>query len=67
VKTSNPITSGGLVTIREAARFLGISTSTFYANILGKGLVPVVRVGRRTQIPRAALVALAEPLIEDRP
>ncbi len=43
----------------EAARVLGIGRSTLYA-LIASGELPVVRIGRATRIPMAALVRWVE-------
>ena len=49
------------VTIREAAKLLGISRNLCY-DAVAKGQIPAVRVGRRLLVPRVALQnLLAEP------
>jgi excisionase family DNA binding protein len=45
----------GLMTVREAQRFLGISRSKLY-QLMGDGVIPFVLVGAGRRIPKAALV-----------
>ena len=48
----------GLVSIPEAARFLGVGRTLIYL-LLERGELPSAKVGKRRVIPRKALVALA--------
>ncbi|MBM4070272.1 MAG: helix-turn-helix domain-containing protein [Planctomycetes bacterium] len=48
----------GLVPIKEAAGFLGISVGSLYA-MMGRGELVYVKLGRSRRIPRRALVELA--------
>jgi excisionase family DNA binding protein len=53
------IGEGGLVTINEAAAFLGVCGATVVA-MLKRGELPALRVGKRARrIPRKALVEYA--------
>ena len=45
------------LTIEEAARVLGIGRNTAYEAVR-RGEIPVVRIGRRFLVPRAALEQL---------
>lgn len=49
-------------TVEEAARLLGIGRNTAYEAV-ARGEVPVIRVGRRLLVPRAALERLMEPSV----
>lgn len=49
-----------LVSVREAARLLGIGRDTAYG-LIREGRLPAVRIGRRVLVPRAAL----EPWVVD--
>jgi excisionase family DNA binding protein len=48
----------GLVTLREAARFLSISRTAVYG-LLGSGLLPSIKIGKSRRIPRRSLLAFA--------
>ena len=48
----------GLMTIREAAAFLGLGRSTIYG-LMERGELPYACIGARRLIPRRALVDLA--------
>lgn len=48
----------GLVSVREAARFLDISKSKLYA-LMESGALRYVKFGKCRRIPRAALLNLA--------
>jgi excisionase family DNA binding protein len=48
----------GLVTVKEAGQFLGLSVASVY-NLMGRGELPYVKLGRSRRIPRRALVELA--------
>ena len=52
------LVAAGLVTVREAASFLGISVAGLYA-LMARGELPFVKLGRARRIPRRALVELA--------
>ncbi|WP_352429724.1 helix-turn-helix domain-containing protein [Thermoflexus sp.] len=45
----------GLVTVREAQRFLGIGHNKLY-ELMAAGEIPYVHIGAARRIPRAALV-----------
>lgn len=50
-----------VVTVEEAGRILGIGRSSAFAAV-HRGEIPVLRIGRRILVPRAALERmLAEP------
>ena len=44
--------------VRDAAGFLRLSVSTIYA-LMGKGLLPYVKIGKSRRIPHRAVVELA--------
>ena len=46
--------SEGLVSVREAAGFLGLGKSTVY-ELMDRGQLPFVRLGRARRVPRKAL------------
>jgi excisionase family DNA binding protein len=48
----------GLVSIREAARFLGVGKTSIY-KAMNAGTLVWVKIGKRRVIPKAALVAFA--------
>jgi len=45
-----------LLHVREAARLLGIGTTLAY-ELVGRGVLPHIRLGRAVRVPRAALEA----------
>jgi excisionase family DNA binding protein len=47
------------LTVEEAARLLGISRALGY-ELVARGELPCVRLGRRIVVPRRALIALLE-------
>lgn len=53
-----------LLTIPEAAAQLGLGRSKIY-QLLGEGILPVVRIGRAVRIPRQALEDLVARLQEE--
>jgi excisionase family DNA binding protein len=53
------VVADGLVTVGEAARFLGIGRSKLYS-LMDAGELAFVKLGRARRVPRAALVKLAE-------
>lgn len=52
------LVADGLMTVSEAAKFLGISRSALY-NIMDAGELPYVKLGRARRIPRRSVVDLA--------
>lgn len=48
----------GLLSVREAARFLSVSRSTLY-ELMESGQLHYVKLGRARRIPRRAVLALA--------
>lgn len=46
--------TAGLMTLTDAARYLGVSRGTVYA-LMGQGRIPWVRVGARRKVRRADL------------
>lgn len=48
----------GLVDVREAARFTGLSRSKLY-QLMDGGHLPYVKIGKARRIPRRALVEFA--------
>lgn len=61
LRTANPGADSRTVTVTEAARLLGVSRRSAY-RLIGSGQwpTPVVRVGRRVVVPRAALDRLLD-------
>ena len=53
------------MSVREAARLLGIGRDSAYS-LVRQGVIPVIRVGRRLLVPRAALVRWVERQAEQR-
>lgn len=51
------ICADGALTVKQAVDFTGISRSVLYEH-MGTGEIRVVRVGRRTLLPRSELVRL---------
>lgn len=49
----------GLVTVKEAARFLSLSKSTLY-QMMDKGELHYAKIGGSRRIPRQALKSLAQ-------
>jgi excisionase family DNA binding protein len=54
-----PITADGLVSVKEAAEFLGMCVASVY-NLNEKGQLPFCKIGGSRRIPRRALIELAE-------
>jgi excisionase family DNA binding protein len=52
------IVADGLLKIKDAAAFLGISVAGAYV-LMGRGELPFVKIGRSRRIPRRALIELA--------
>jgi excisionase family DNA binding protein len=52
------LVSEGLCRVGEAARFLGVSRSTLY-QLMDRGELPYVKLGKARRIPRNGLVELA--------
>jgi len=52
------LVTDGLVTVQEAAEFLSISRSKLY-ELMDKGELIFVKIGRSRRIPRRALIDLA--------
>jgi len=52
------VVAEGLLTVPEAASFLSVSRSKLY-EMMDRGLLPYVKLGRARRIPRRALVELA--------
>ena len=52
------LVADGLMTVRDAQRFLGVGHSMLY-QLMGRGEIPYVRIGTARRIPRAALVEYA--------
>ena len=57
------LVADGLLTVREAARFLRLSRSNLYA-LMERGELAFVKLGRSRRIPRRALVELAAAHLE---
>ena len=56
--SNQELVSDGLVTVREAARFLSLSRSTLY-QMMDKGDLQYAKIGGSRRIPRQALKNLA--------
>ena len=52
------LVSRGLVSVRDAAAFLGVSRAFLYKE-MQRGALPWARIGRVRRVPRAALVDYA--------
>ena len=57
-RNQTEIVSEGLMSVRNVARFLGVSRSLVY-ELMGWGELPWVKLGRARRIPRRAVVDLA--------
>jgi excisionase family DNA binding protein len=55
---SNTLVADGLMTVLQAAKFLGLSRAKVY-QLMDQGLLAYVKIGRSRRIPRRALVELA--------
>jgi excisionase family DNA binding protein len=53
-------------TVAEAGELLGISRSFAY-ELVARGELPVIRLGRRRLVPKVALLAILEPDSSDDP
>jgi excisionase family DNA binding protein len=60
---ANRLVNDGLITVNEAARFLGLCRSTVY-NLMNQGLLPWVKIGRSRRLPRLAVVAFVADLLK---
>ena len=58
IENAQDLVAAGLVSVREAARFLGISVAGLY-KFMERGELPYAKIGRSRRIPRQALVAFA--------
>jgi excisionase family DNA binding protein len=58
-----PILARETVRVDEAAQILGISRSTAYEAVR-RGELPVIRIGRRLVVPRAALERMLGQAVE---
>ncbi|MBE3597535.1 MAG: helix-turn-helix domain-containing protein [Limnochordaceae bacterium] len=63
LKSSQPtwaeqLVADGLLTVKQAAEFLGISRSQVYA-LMERGELPYVKIGSSRRIPKRALIAFA--------
>jgi excisionase family DNA binding protein len=58
-KSSEPCDHRLVYTVAEAAVLLGISRAFAY-ELVARGELPVIRLGRRRLVPKVALVALIE-------
>ena len=56
--TRDQLVSEGLMTVPEAAEFLRLSRASLY-NLMERGQLPYVKLGRSRRIPRRAVVGLA--------
>ena len=52
------LVADGLLTVREAAAFLGISRSSLYV-LMDRGELPFAKIGRSRRVPRRAVIELA--------
>ena len=52
------LVSEGLMTVRKAAEFLGLSRSTVYA-LMESGELPFAKIGKARRIPRRAVAEFA--------
>jgi excisionase family DNA binding protein len=52
------VVGGGLLTVRQAARFLNISIAKTYA-LMADGELPFTRIGRCRRVPKRGVIALA--------
>ncbi len=52
------LVSDGMLTVMEAAEFVGLGRTSLYA-LMERGELPYVKFGSARRIPRRALVALA--------
>jgi excisionase family DNA binding protein len=59
------LVEGGLMTVKEAAVFLGLSAAKLYA-LMESGDLVYCKIGRSRRIPRRALVKLAARNLIDR-
>jgi excisionase family DNA binding protein len=59
--TSRPIVSGEclVLTVAEAGALLGVSRAFAY-ELVARGVLPVIRLGRRIVIPKAALIEMVD-------
>ena len=57
------LVADGLMTVSEAAGFLHLSRSSVY-QLMDRGELPFVKLGRSRRIPRRALVELAAAHLE---
>ena len=60
------IMADGLDRVADAARFLKVSPSSVY-NLMGRGRLPYVKIGKSRRIPRRSLVAFAAANLVSRP
>jgi len=58
LSTAEVLVADGLVRVREAAQFTGLSKSTIYT-LMDSGRLAYVTIGRSRRIPRRALLRLA--------
>lgn len=52
------LVADGLVTVQDAAYFLGLGRTSIYA-LMEKGCLPYLKTGRARRIPKRALVEFA--------
>ena len=57
-KRADQLVEGGMVNVKEAARFLQISLAGIYA-LMGRGELEYAKIGRSRRIPKNALIELA--------
>jgi excisionase family DNA binding protein len=65
INRTQELVAAGLVTVREAASFMGISVAGLYA-LMARGALPFVKIGRSRRVPRRALIELAARNIVER-
>jgi excisionase family DNA binding protein len=60
MELDNPqnLVADGLVSVRQAAEFLGVSVSLLYG-MMARGELVFVKIGRCRRIPKRALIELA--------
>jgi excisionase family DNA binding protein len=52
------LVQAGLMTIEEVGKFLSVARSTVY-QLMGKGRLPFVKIGRARRVPRQAVFEFA--------
>jgi len=59
------VVEDGLMSVKQAASFLGLSVATVYS-LMGRGELPFCKIGKSRRVPRRALVELAAAHLIDR-